>query len=613
MHLRLLSLWFLLVAGLMPLCLNAEEAVTVQLNGNKHSLNHLMQFTLGNPEDTLDDIRLLPESSWQYRNTFRRQVLGKEQAVFWARVKIQSKLPKGNKHVLRVDYPHHEEIRFFQLTDNIQIQSFTVGSGHSYDNRPIRQRTFWFPIEESFGSHHFVYMRFDTRSPVMLPSDILPYSEAVEEENLQSIWVGIFFGMTIILVLYNFFLGLSLKDKSHLLFSLYLFSAAILQFALMGYGEQYLWRHSPGTSESVLTFAIPFTVFWGTIFSIIFVDLYKFGSKSDKHLAHTLLFVSAVLCIISFHAAYHMLIMVSSILSVLGLALGAYMGIKVWRQGNHSARLFILAWLSHCVFLLWFLLDLLGLVMASELGSQGFILGFILEFIFIMLASSDKINKERELRILSQTKLLDMQVAMNSELDSMVKERTLALEKANHKLHDISIRDGLTQLHNRRHFDQVYKKIFADSYNSQHPVAVMMIDIDFFKKINDTYGHTFGDLCLITAANIIKQSVTMDDAITARYGGEEFVVVLPKTTENRARKIGEHIRREFESTEVEQDGNTISMTVSIGIACDIPEHPDRSEELLQAADIHLYLSKKQGRNQVTYRVKDEIGSPLSSE
>jgi len=188
---------------------------------------------------------------------------------------------------------------------------------------------------------------------------------------------------------------------------------------------------------------------------------------------------------------------------------------------------------------------------------------------------------------------------MNEELDNKVKERTSALEKANRRLEELSVTDGLTKLFNRRYFDQVFRDHYEQSYKDQHPISVMMVDIDFFKKLNDNYGHAFGDLCLVRAAQLIRKVVTMPGAFAARYGGEEFVVVLPKTTEDRACQVGELLRKAFESTTVTQGNQSKNMTISIGVACEIPSQPGLEEKLLGLADTCLYHSKENGRNQVT--------------
>ena len=159
--------------------------------------------------------------------------------------------------------------------------------------------------------------------------------------------------------------------------------------------------------------------------------------------------------------------------------------------------------------------------------------------------------------------------------------------------------DGLTKLFNRRYFDQVFREHYQQSYKDQHPISVMMVDIDFFKKLNDEHGHAFGDLCLVRAAQIIRKVVTMPGVFAARYGGEEFVVVFPKTTEERACQVGEMLRRAFEKTTVTQGEHSKIMTISVGVSCEIPVHPGQEEKLLGLADDCLYQSKEHGRNRVT--------------
>ena len=334
-------------------------------------------------------------------------------------------------------------------------------------------------------------------------------------------------------------------------------------------------------------------------FVLRFVDLQKFGSIFDRSIAYLLMFSLIVMCLASFTVPYGIIVKLGHSAAFFGVACALYIGIKGWVMGMKSARLFTIAWFAHLIFIAWYLLDMTGKVPSTEIGNQAFAIGFIAELSLLSIAFADKMNQEKELRIGSQTKLLDMQMAMNKELDNKVKERTSALEKANRRLEELSVTDGLTKLFNRRYFDQVYREHYQQSYKDQHPISVMMVDIDFFKKLNDEHGHAFGDLCLVRAAQIIRKVVTMPGVFAARYGGEEFVVVFPKTTEDRACQVGEMLRRAFEKTTVTQGEHSKIMTISVGVSCEIPVHPGQEEKLLGLADDCLYQSKEHGRNRVT--------------
>jgi len=162
------------------------------------------------------------------------------------------------------------------------------------------------------------------------------------------------------------------------------------------------------------------------------------------------------------------------------------------------------------------------------------------------------------------------------------------------EVRDQAITDGLTGLYNRRYFEEYISKEVTRSIRQNQPFSVVGIDLDFLKKINDEYGHAYGDLAIKTVADVLKSNARSID-IPARMGGEEFNVLLPGIDSNGAMTAAERIRKAIESQELEVIGN---ITASIGVAT-FMEHSDSLDELLELTDQAMYQSKRNGRNQVT--------------
>jgi diguanylate cyclase (GGDEF)-like protein len=161
----------------------------------------------------------------------------------------------------------------------------------------------------------------------------------------------------------------------------------------------------------------------------------------------------------------------------------------------------------------------------------------------------------------------------------------------------IAAYDTLTNLHNRRYFEEKLGVETQRSFFSGTTLSLMMVDIDHFKKVNDTFGHPAGDKILCHIASLLKNSVRKDDTV-ARYGGEEFVLILPGASLEVTSRIAERIRELVEKTRFEAGQSHFNLTVSIGI-CSFPTHRARSkEELVKMADLALYNAKRGGRNQV---------------
>lgn len=168
------------------------------------------------------------------------------------------------------------------------------------------------------------------------------------------------------------------------------------------------------------------------------------------------------------------------------------------------------------------------------------------------------------------------------------------------RLIDMATRDELTGLINRREFFTLATHEEERAKREGHVVSVMMLDADYFKKINDTYGHSAGDDVLRDLANNCRKIFRKTDVV-GRYGGEEFSVMLPGAEEKMAKIIAERIRSSIEASTVKTDNEEINYTVSIGIACAIGKEV-KIEELLDRADRALYTAKAEGRNRAVFDV-----------
>jgi diguanylate cyclase (GGDEF)-like protein len=171
------------------------------------------------------------------------------------------------------------------------------------------------------------------------------------------------------------------------------------------------------------------------------------------------------------------------------------------------------------------------------------------------------------------------------------------LQAANQELQRLSSTDRLTGLFNRGHWEEMLRQDYARHRRYERNAALVMFDIDHFKKINDSYGHQAGDAVIQQTAELVRQCAR-DSDIAGRYGGEEFVVLLPDTDSEGAMTFAERLRQSIEAHEVVHEGRSIRFTVSLGIA-DLSEPTNGYAQLIERADNALYSSKASGRNQVT--------------
>jgi diguanylate cyclase (GGDEF)-like protein len=160
----------------------------------------------------------------------------------------------------------------------------------------------------------------------------------------------------------------------------------------------------------------------------------------------------------------------------------------------------------------------------------------------------------------------------------------------------LSYIDDLTGLYNSRYLDMALGTALGMAGNAEKGFSVLFIDIDYFKKVNDGYGHLIGSQLLIQVGSLIRKSVRAIDKVF-RYGGDEFIVLLSEVSAAIAMETAERVRQEIERRTFKFQGAQLSLTVSIGVAC-FPEHGLDKKEIIRLADVAMYSSKKRGRNQV---------------
>jgi diguanylate cyclase (GGDEF)-like protein len=165
------------------------------------------------------------------------------------------------------------------------------------------------------------------------------------------------------------------------------------------------------------------------------------------------------------------------------------------------------------------------------------------------------------------------------------------------EIYRLTIRDGLTDLHNKRYLLEFLDRELARSARHTRPLALLIFDIDRFKEVNDSLGHLGGDYALRELSALVRRGIRKEE-LFARYGGEEFAIVLPEATCEEATAIAERIRESVASESFEYEGNKFRLTISLGVAATVGDDSMTPEELIRQADERLYQAKRDGRNRV---------------
>lgn len=173
-------------------------------------------------------------------------------------------------------------------------------------------------------------------------------------------------------------------------------------------------------------------------------------------------------------------------------------------------------------------------------------------------------------------------------------EELLRLQK---ELEALSYQDTLTEIANRRSYNIFLESEWDIAIRNQTQISAILVDIDFFKKYNDSYGHNAGDIALRKIAQILKSEVRSRDLV-ARLGGEEFIIILPATSQIDAKMIAERIRLRIATTSIKHDASSTFLTASLGVGSILPKLGDNSEYFIEIIDKQLYRAKEEGRNKV---------------
>lgn len=216
--------------------------------------------------------------------------------------------------------------------------------------------------------------------------------------------------------------------------------------------------------------------------------------------------------------------------------------------------------------------------------------------------------RAREREVKAQQRAVEIERDAKEQLERKVDEQTselklamYSLSQANEELERMSQTDGLTGLSNRRYFDKKFADELELAVFSKESLAIFMVDIDYFKKVNDQYGHQTGDACLRIVSKHLQNYVTDTRNLCARYGGEEFCLVLLGLQPPEALQLAQTIREDIAGTTIVYQENSIQVTVSIGLHVVTPSEHSQGDYLIRIADEALYQAKANGRNCVEIR------------
>ena len=518
--------------------------------------------------------------------------------VYWFDLGLRNVDHKDGRWLYVVEYALLDFLELRVTAADGKQTLYKSGDRLPFAARAVDHRHFNFEIDLDAGHSVRTLLRVQTESSVQVPIALYSDHAFLDANQRSQLALGVYYGILIGLLLYNLLLFLSVRDRSYPYYLGYVALFGLGQACLNGYSYQFLWPTWPRWDDAVLLLSIGASLVCMLLFTNSFLELPTRQPRFSRWFKSAAAVLGAITLASPFMTYRHAILLeTGSVFLIACIVIIA--GIRAWRRGYRPASYFLLAWSFLLAGIVIYASVSFGLLPKSLLTEYGIQAGSSIEMILLSLGLAYRFKLLRE-----QNEQLQRNVA--ERLEARVEERTGELNRAmgelrsaNRRLHEFSLRDGLTGVHNRRYLDETLAHAISQARERHAPIALVMLDIDHFKQVNDNYGHLAGDDCLRAVADVLRQQVREGDDFVARYGGEEFVVLLPGATKEQAARRAELLRTEIAALCIEGHGETIKLTVSLGLASldgqNIRSGPDN---LIRAADAALYRAKREGRNRL---------------
>jgi len=546
---------------------------------------------------TIEDV-LLPTSKMLFTKERAHDLsFGWVHLPYWFKIDV-SDIKSLEPLMLKIAMPLLDDIQIYVVdAQNNLISAHHVGDTYPFDKRYFFDSGFVLPIEFDKHDINSIYIRVFTTSSMHVPIEFYSLENYVKNHATYSTMQGVFYGLMIVMIFYNLFLFFSTGRLAYLYYVLFVTAFTCLQVGLKGIGFQFLWPNIPAFNGYVITFSGACSLLFLTLFARSFLQLKKFSfllKANDFMVVVSLLFVAVALL-----ASYRTIIVPLSVTVIMFTIIVLIKGIVRYRQGFKEARFYLMAWFAISLGCFLFLSAKLGLLPANSITINALQIGSAFEVVLLSLALGDRL------------KILGAQLEQaNYDLEQQVLERTQELnatlsklEQANEQLKKKTITDALTGLYNRYYFDNALSHEISRVNRHKHELSLLLIDIDHFKRINDTWGHLVGDRALIFAAQFLGDLCSRKTDVVCRYGGEEFAIILPNTSCKEASVFANKVCDAFSDSQFHEGDTHIPIKVSIGISSTSTldnEEVLHYKKLVSSADNALYAAKQNGRSRAYF-------------
>lgn len=545
-----------LLWGVLFLCLVLNvraEPLTVTLGQGPAPLTPVLRLLEDHEHSlTFDQIQ---EPAWQGKLQpwdGASANFGYTHSAWWVAFTLRNPTDRPLQLLVRQDYPLIDYLDFWAPDNAGGWRHIATGDRLPFNSRPLALREYVFPVTLPENSEHTYYLRFASEGSMNIGLSVSSETGLIPHLTLDQFLLGVYYGGFLVLVVYNLFLFVAVRDRVYIFYMAYALSYGLYFGALNGVWFQFVWPDSPWLANESLVVLLGLTLIFGIQFARVVCSGRQLAPRLDK-LARLLLYAAVPLTIVAPFAGYRSMITVFTVLILFASLLLLVMGTASLLRGSISARYFMLGWTTLLASVIVYVLKTFGLLPHNAFTHNAFQVAALIEMVLLSLALGARVNEIRRRGYIDQ----------------------------------------LSGLCNRRFFEEQLPQEFELAQRTRTPLSMLFLDLDHFKTINDCYGHARGDDAIRAVGRLIQQQ-TRKPVVACRYGGEEFAILLPNTRVDQARVLAERLVSKVRALEL----YATPLTISIGVAGFEGGNFDRPQELFEVADAALYQAKQAGRDRV---------------
>jgi len=610
----LLATLFILLTFLQS---NSLWASNIDIN-TQFNYQQPINYLYTTSENSIESIQLTKEHLWQ-KSLDGQLNLGLQSKSVWMKFSLTNNTDATKKIFVVLSNPLIDELSLYHITNKTVIQHHAIGDTQPLSSRAIKDEALLFSISIKANSTNNIYLKAQSEGALKLPLSVWTPERYVQHKSKVNLLIGLLLGFLFALIISNLLISLLTGNSLFLMGGLYITCLWAVLTGYFGLSYRYFnfdafWLQQINISTLLLC-AI-------TLLNPVTAKLLKLAQtdKLQLKILRITFCLTFIIILLSPWFNYSNSLILSFTIGLINMAVClAISGLHIIKKTKHAKTVFsyllpIFLTLLHSILIFNgynFSAIAIQSTLIASFSTSSFIVSYLLIVRFIT-QRDEKAQQQHQLiaEVRAKDGLLEEKIKIQNQaqedLEAKIQERTFELEitlreleEKNRELEEKNTHDALTGIRNRLYFDKKLAMEFRRSRREQSPLAILMLDIDHFKIINDSLGHLAGDEAIKFVANTIKECLQRPCDEACRYGGEEFAVILPNTPTEGAISVAESIRENIEKAKIHTSAGIIEMTISAGVYSAIAELNQDPNQHTALADKALYQAKETGRNRVS--------------